>query len=70
MSGWEGVERDGLFTAFSNTESKGQQMRLVLVRLKENEVVLLPQMSLLEDTEDAEPGQMLGREIYCGLLNR
>lgn len=45
-------------------------MRLVLVRLKENEVILLLQMSLLEDTEDAEPGQMLGREIYCGLLNR
>lgn len=45
-------------------------MKLMLVRLKVNEVVLHPRMSLPKDTEDAEPGQMLGREVHCGLLNR
>lgn len=29
-----------------------------------------PGMSLTKDTVDAAPGQMLGREVHRGLLNR
>lgn len=39
------------------------------VRLKAKEI-LHPGMSLTKDTVDAEPGQMLGRKVHCGLLNR
>lgn len=66
-SGWKGAERDWFFPAFSNRESKGQQMMVGETESKRNPP---PGMSLTKDTVDAAPGQMLGREVHRGLLNR
>lgn len=68
-SGWKGVKRGWLFPAFFNTESKGQQVKLMLdeAESKRNPP---PWVSLTKETVDAGSGQMLGREAHCGLPNR
>lgn len=50
-----------------STESKGQQMKLLMVRIKSKEIIHHPQISLLKSSE---PGQALGKEICCELLHR
>lgn len=48
-----------------HAEGKGQQMKLVRVRFKA-EAILRPGISSPRGSEDAEPGQVLGREVHRG----
>lgn len=63
-----GREQRGIDYSLPFPTQKVRSSRWWWVRLKVKEIH--PGMSLTKDTVDAEPGQMLGREVHCGLLRR